>query len=461
MSLIRSTMAALALSLLIVPQMGCNPCDDDGELVICGDFGELVYTAALPAMGPEVRWPAVVTDDSTLIVSTDWEVNEISGSGVISTLHSNWARRSAPSLTNDGTLFVVDDAVAMALSVDPGRGGDDGVEWSTSLRGEAGTTPPAIDDGRVHVSLSSNNGEDRSLVTLELETGSVARTREDTSPAAVSADGSLRYLTGASDCGARFDEMVAEEPDGEVRWRHVEPTGIRDFAPGPDGEVYFVNGDRALSRMSKDGEVEWSFVPDCAECNVAAAPTVTEDKVYFPVWQGWAPNQGCDEEEPEFSDTLDPLYALSRSGELLWTYDGFDTMANRPSEMDALGGVLFMSTAQVTRHHPAGRPTVAEDGTLYVSTDGAVVALDENGKQLGYAMFQPAAGEVRSGDGGALFTSLTINSGVSRAPVLGPQGDLYMYDGVVVRSFRTDKKAATIPWSAPFGGHRNAGKVGG
>ena len=37
---------------------------------------------------------------------------------------------------------------------------------------------------------------------------------------------------------------------------------------------------------------------------------------------------------------------------------------------------------------------VAADGTLYVSNDGAVAAIDKNGQLLGLALYDASAGEV-------------------------------------------------------------------
>jgi len=456
--ILKGTIGTFAALTLVVGVVGCNPCEDSEGLVICGDFGTLAFSVQPPGWGAELRWPPVATERNTLIASTDAEVFEVSENGVITSLNFDLGRASAPSLARDGTLYVVFGSQAMAL--DPELAGS-ARDWTQFMQHDSATTPPAIGDGEVHVAMSSEDRQERSLTTLDIITGEVRSRRAGVSPPAVDEDGELRYLEGPEDCGARFGALVAEDPEGRERWRYQEQSGIRDFAPGPDGETYIVTGDNELRRISMSGGVDWSFKPDCEDCNVAAAPTVTEERVYFPVWVGWSTNPGCDEPEPEDVDTLDPLYALTRDGEELWVYDGFDTVTGDPGGHMAMLGIFGLASVPVARHHPAGRPTVAEDGTLYVATDGAIVALDEDGNQLGYAMFEPSAGEIRQGDGGLMTTSTFNNTGVSRAPVLGPDGSLYMWDGEQIRAFETDEPAKPIPWSAPFGGYRNAGRVGG
>ena len=54
-------------------------------------------------------------------------------------------------------------------------------------------------------------------------------------------------------------------------------------------------------------------------------------------------------------------------------------------------------TTEAIRHHPSGRPGVAQDGTLYAATDGAVVALDSKGEEIGRALYDAGVGEVVNG----------------------------------------------------------------
>ncbi|MBN2360304.1 MAG: PQQ-like beta-propeller repeat protein [Deltaproteobacteria bacterium] len=460
----RRLLMALTCSLVLAATLApaaCNPCRDDGDVAICGDFGELGWVEALWG-DQRLQWPAVATERATVLVVEGDRLSEIGHQGGRIELETLAGTASAPSLADDGRIFVSASDSNGQVSVN-GASDVGLVTWSQPIGGDSVTTPPAIGGDELHVAVTADGRTGRQLTTLRASDGTVVRTRDDASPAAVAADGCLQYLVGAEDCGATFQTLVTEERDRTERWRYSDASGIRDFAPGPDGEVYVVTGDRSLVRVSAQGEVEWTFQPDCKSCNVAAAPTVTAEAVYFPVWQGWAQNGGCDDPEPQFpsEETLDPLYALRRDGTLLWKYDGFDTLGAPYDSNSAMLGPLALSMQTAVRHHPSGRPTVAEDGTLYVATDGAVVALDRDGQQLGWAMYNSTAGEVRSGDGGLMTFSSVINTGLAPAPVLGPDGSLYVWDGASIRAFRTGKPAAKIPWGAPFGGYRNAGRVGG
>ncbi|MFH1811802.1 MAG: hypothetical protein ABIJ09_23890 [Pseudomonadota bacterium] len=440
---------------------GCNPCEDLGDVYICGTFGNLSFATELGWGGPSVQWPPVATDSSSVLLSNGQELTEVDPQGLTTPAQFFDGTVSAPSLDSDGRVYLVQAGWADTQVVASGPHGPDASVWTQPVGGDISTTPPTIGNGQIHVALTSPDRSAWSLLSLDADSGEVTTERDDTSPTAVAADGSLRYLVEAQDCGASYNGLVAEDPDGSIRWRHDEPMGIRDFAPGPDGETYLVTGDRVLRRVGSDGSAEWSFAPDCADCNVAAAPTVTDDALYFPVWQGFAQNGGCNEETPPMGqDSLDPLYALRRDGSLMWVYDGFETMANRHNSGDPTGGLLMLSMNSKVRHHPAGRPTIADDGTLFVACDGAVVALSPEGKELGYAMYQPSAGENRTSNG--LLLSSTFNNAVfTPAPMLAPSGSLYVWDGMMLRGFDVGKPAARIPWNAPFGGYRNAGRVGG
>lgn len=458
-----TTWALAACSALVAAGLGagCNPCQDQGDTYICGSFGDLAFVNELGWAGPTVQWPPVATDSSSLLLGNGQELMEVTPDGQVNSARSYDGTVSAPSLGSDGLVYVVQSGWEDSQVVAGGPHGPDASVWTQPVGNGTATTPPTIGNGQVHVAITSVDRQSWSLVSVDQDSGEVTAERDDTSPTAVAADGSLRYLVGAQDCGASYDGLVAEEPDGSIRWRHDEPTGIRDFAPGPDGETYIVTGDRLLRRVSAQGSPEWSFAPDCTDCNVAAAPTVTEDTLYFPVWQGFAQNGGCDAPvPPTSSDYLDPLYALDRSGTLKWTYDGFETLASRHESANPTGGLLMLSMNSKVRHHPAGRPTVAEDGTLFVACDGAVVALDPEGRELGYAMYQSQAGEQRTSNG-LLFSSTFVNAVFSPSPMLAPDGALYVWDGMLLRAFSVDKPAARIPWNAPFGGYRNAGRVGG
>jgi hypothetical protein len=457
-----ATLSALAGCLALPALSACSrPCADDPDLnlAICGDFGDLAF-ALFPNQddGSRIDWPGAATDRSSILLSSNAGLKEVSSTGELTTHPADGAvgGSSAVSLDAEGTAFVVAGAQVVAVS-DSGAA----TRWTQSVVGEGAAAPPAVGEGLVHVSLTTDGRQNRSLVSLVAATGEVTSTRAGASAPVIREDGGLLFMLEPQDCGATFGSIVAENARGEVLWTHEEASGLRDFAPGPDGEVYVVSGDRLLKRLSSEGRVEWSFEPDCASCTVAAAPTVTTDAIYFPVWEGIAPNPGCDEALPsdvDFNVGLDPLYALTRDGKLKWSYDGFMSLGQRYDEM---GGMLGLAMASKVQHHPAGRPVVTAEGTLFVPCDGGVVSLDLEGRELGYALYAPWTGETSNGDGGFMTGRTTVQPGFAPPPLLAPNGQLHVWDGMQLRTFETNKKPAAIPWSAPFGGFRNAGRVGG
>ncbi len=454
-----------ALSLL--GGVGCaRECVDDGETAVCGAFGSQRFSVDW-LWG--VRWPAVATQDSRLLVSSFDSVQEIDEDGTTRTVQTfeqgepvdPWAPQanaSAISMDDQGNAFVM--APNGEVQSYSGQGATR--RWAQAVGLGTAAAPPAVGQGAVHVAVVSADRFGRDLVTLDAATGASRTTRPGASAPVVLGDEGLAYMSETDDCGASFRSLVVENADGSVRFRHDEPSGVRDFAPGPDGELYVVTGDRELHRLSAAGTPEWTFTPDCADCTVAGAPTVTGDAIYFPVWEGEPPNTGCDDTDPTSSEqpieASDPLYALRRDGTQLWSYDGFTTLAQRYVDGNGATGLLGFAMQQHVQHHPAGRPVIAADGTLFVPADGAVVALDQNGNELGYALFNPGRGEVGvNGDPDTTW----LNSGTENAPVLNEEGRLFHFDGTTVRAFDTAKPAGKVPWMAPFGGSKNGSRVGG
>lgn len=444
-------------SLTLVACGSGDDCDAVGDITVCGDFGEVVYVAALASNWEQVAWPGVAQEDGTLLVARDGQLIEIARTGDIRVIADLGGLTSPPSMSSDGTVYVVtgDGSPRIASVDDIGRS----VSFSDSVSGDQPGSPVTVGNGVVYAGTISGWERAPTQIMLDAVTLDVLRTQVGSSPAVVVTDGSARYLDGSQDCAQPYSDAVAEDASGQEMWRYTEPSGIRDFAPGPMNEIYLVTGDRQLVRLSSSGQVDWRFDTDCADCNIAAAPTVTNDAIYFPVWEGRGAPSGCEGPDVGLSDVVDPLYALDHSGKELWIYDGFDTKSSHFNPLGLVPGTGNLSPVQVetTRHHPSGRPGVASDGTLYAATDGAVVALDSDGNEVGRALYDEDAGEVTSNSG---WMNGWIRPGVRPAPVLGPDGTLFVWDGTTVRAFRTGKQAADIPWAAPFGGFNNDGRSG-
>jgi len=453
------TRSLLALGGLAAAVAGCEDssnCRESGSVLVCGDFGTSTYVTEL---GASVQWPPVAIADGKLVLARGNELIEINAAGKVKAIAKTDQALTAPSLDTDGSLFVQGGAVqgngnstTTVRVFGKDKLGD--AAWQKPLQGSPVGTPPSLGLGVVHAATAQGSAS-TTLYTLDRDSGSVLRERKGASPAAVLADGSLRFLGKPAGMDTQngaltYSTLVAEDAAGKVLWTYTDSQKILDFAPGAAGETYVVtSGNHVLRRVSAQGVADWSFQPPCENCTVAAAPTIADGVVYFPVW------------ETRNTEMIDPLYALdAKTGAQRWVYDGFFTKKSSYAPFKHLNpgnaGEAPVDSSRV-QHHPAGRPVVAGDGTLYVSTDGAVAALDKDGQMMGVAMYDSDVGEVSNGFMAQAAT--WINPGVRPSPVLGPDGMLYVWDGATVHAFKTGRMASTSAWVAPFGGPDNAGRA--
>jgi outer membrane protein assembly factor BamB len=414
-------------------------CQESNGIKVCGDFGRPLFST--PLADGTVAWPPVAIESGRIIVSRGSQLIEVKSNGQARVLSQLAGTATAPSADEQRNLYVL---AAGAGGTQVTSLADGQPRWSQPVIGEPAGTPPSIGTDRIYAALAAK------LVMLSRTDGHLLDQRDDASAAAVLPDGSIRYLAQRL-AGSTYAKLVAETAQGELLWTVEEPAGFSDFAPGPAGETYaVVAGTHRLERVSPAGKVEWTFAPDCADCDVAAAPTVDGETAWFPVWINR-------QETP-----IDPLYAIdAKTGQKRWVFDGFDT---RSVQFDP-SRTLLPSTATdptvrtAVTHHPAGRPVKATDGTLYVSHDGAVVMLDANGQLHGLAVFDASVGEVTWQSTFVEPVQTWLNPGVRPSPVLAPDGVLYVWDGASVRGFQTGKAAASDTWVAPFGGPSNAGAM--
>ncbi len=431
-------------------------CSTQDGVTVCGTFGSRGYVTNVQSQG--ISWPPVAVSDGRLLVAGHTNLVEIAPDGRIATLVQAPGTVAVPSADATGGIFLLSgkDGGTTLQAYDPTTRT---LRWTAQLAGSPVGTPAAIAGDSVFVA-TNDGGSGATVWRVKSSDGSATSVHEGASPAVIAADGTVRYLStpNGRDSMAQvpmFTTLVAEDATGKELWRLDEPAGIVDLAPGGSGETYIVTGtasgqdSHVLRRVNNGGDIAWTFRPDCGNCTVAAAPTVGTDTVYFPVW------------ETRQSKPIDPLYAIdAKTGASRWTYDGFDNV-----DVSISGAKLLIPGSQnmvdktTTRHHPAGRPVIAQDGTLYVASDGAVVALDKNGQLLGFAQYDAAAGEVSSNE--FLTLGKWLNAGVRPSPVLGPDGTLYVSDGQTVRSFRTGRPASHAAWIAPYGGPTNDGRAPG
>lgn len=456
-----AALAALGTAALAVA--GCDNtassvCRNEAGVRLCGEIGAQIY--AIDMASTPIEWPPVAVQDGSLVVARGDQLLKISKTGTVTAIGSAGQDLAVPSADESGNLFVVGGGSAGSQVRALNGQSLQGAKWQQNLSGAPVGTPPSVGQDSVYAATTDWSNQS-TLFALDRANGTVRFTRKGASPAAVLPDGSIRYLSGPAgfepvfnaDAAqtTRFKNLVAEDAKGNVLWSLPASQGYLDFAPGPKGETYAVTGgDHLLQRVSADGKVQWTFQPDCADCTVAAAPTVTRDTVYFPVWE-------------KRVQPIDPLYAIdAETGAKKWVYNGFGTTKTDYStgKLLAPGGSAGTPTDKfTTTHHPAGRPVVAQDGTLFVATDGALSVLDKNGQVTGLAIYDSSAGEVSLATGFMSQPATWINPGVRPSPVLSPDGTLFVWDGAQLRAFKAGKPAIDSAWVAPFGSTRNDGRI--
>ncbi len=469
----------------VVPLLALQACDDNtnackqsGSVTVCGEFGDPIYVADLSSVSPtnstaasaslaaQVQWPPVAIENGRIVLAAGKLLLQVSAQGEVSKLVDVQKNVASPSTDAAGHLYLVAASGTGTMVAAYDDRGSGKLRWnSANLTGTPVGTPASVGSDLIYAATRDGVSSAATLYTLRQDDGTVVAARNGASPAAVLPNGTIRYLqtpmghdglsANGSEGAPLFGALIAEDAKGNILWQHAEPKGIVDFAPGAEGETYIVTGGsgaitspHSLRRVDVDGSVAWSFEAPCQDCTVAAAPTVDGDTVYFPVW------------EKRQAQPIDPLYAISaKDGKQLWQYDGFFTKKQEFSAAKLIVG-SGDQPLDVTRtqHHPAGRPVIAADRSLYVATDGAVTALDNNGQVLGYAMYDAKAGEVS--DGFSAHASTWINPGVRPSPVLGPDGTLYVWDGAAVHAFRTNRGGTSAKaWIAPYGGPSNSGRA--
>ena len=452
LNLVAAGLTGVAMSACGTPDV----CSTQDGVTVCGTFGTRGYVSNVQAQG--VTWPPIAVSDGRLLLAGHNDLVEIAPDGRVATLVQAPGAVAVPSSDAQGGIYLLSgkDGGTTLQAYDPTTRT---LRWSAHLDGSPVGTPAAIAGDNVFVA-TNDGGSGATIWRVKSNDGTATTVHDGASPAVIAADGTVRYLstpTGRDSLAQvpMFTTLVAEDASGKELWRHDESAGIVDLAPGGNGETYIVTGtatgqdSHVLRRVNSNGDVAWTFRPDCGDCTVAAAPTVTGDTLYFPVW------------ETRQSKPIDPLYAIdTKTGVARWTFDGFDNVSVSVSGAKMLiPGSQNMVDKTTTRHHPAGRPVVAQDGTLFVASDGAVVALDKNGQLLGFAQYDASAGEVSSN--GFLTLGKWLNAGVRPSPVLGPDGTLYVSDGQTVRSFKTGRAASRTAWIAPYGGPTNDGRAPG
>ncbi len=468
--------AAALFAMTALTAAGCGDsaesCSSESGMEICGDIGSHLYSLELPGSG-DVQWPPVAMSDGRLMLARGDAVIEVAKDGTA----KKAARFNAPLsvLAHDkGRIIAVTNDWSASVVAWDGATADDNSPISTWWQptGDAlGTAPVTIGDGRVALTTTGNGTDGPSWTwtprqaQVEIRDGDNGKLLVKIPGAAAPTlmpDGSYRVIKTEDGCG-HYRFLAKLDANAKEIWAYEEHDGgIVDYAPSADGRVFAVTANRNLRAISADGKLLWSFTPDCPKCTVAAAPTVTAGAIYFPVWVGAGQWQCNDNPWSNQQQGYDPLFALTHDGKLLWSYDGFHSARSHFNPtglmpMSPTGGPVIEESSQ---HHPAGRPTIAEDGTIYVAADGALVALSKNGAEVGRVLMKHSLGEMKTNTNSPHYGRVTEHdTGVHAPPVLGPNRPLYTRDRPPLHPINTRRKLAPPPWIAPFGGADNNGRV--
>jgi len=112
--------------------------------------------------------------------------------------------------------------------------------------------------------------------------------------------------------GTAGEELLALDPDGEVRWRYRTLGNLKYATPaiGPDGRIYVGDAAGMFYAINPDSTKAWTFQAGGA---IKSSATIGPGgEIYF----------GCD-------DGL--LYALDHDSSLRWTYPAGDTIRSSPA----------------------------------------------------------------------------------------------------------------------------------
>lgn len=339
----------------------------------------LKWSVALPAGESS---PAVAADKLIWVGTAEGDVVVLSADGTVqNALRTGGAVRSsgvrsATGLTvigsSDGSLYGVDrfgsaDAGADAGDADAGDAGDDGGSAFRPARAvfkrplaPISSSPAIGGDGTIYVTTTAGK-----LVAVAAD-GSVTKweaTTNDTlgSSPAIALDGTV--YVGSSD-----RKLYAFTREGSTKW--VFETGgaiLGSPVVGGDETVYVGSSDGKLYALGTDGKLRWAYATGGP---ITGAPCVRGGVAYV----------GSDDKK---------LHAVStQTGALLWAYATLGAVATPVVGADqtvyagsADGNVYALTPkgllyfAVNAKGSIRSAPALDSDGTLYVTTDKAIVAI--------------------------------------------------------------------------------------
>ena len=393
------------------------PADGDADVPlgeVCGDSQGLELDAPWPmrggcpkragvssATGPQnatLKWsvdlpagessPAIAADGLIWVGTADRDVVVLSPDGIVqNALRTGGAVRSSPARSatgltvigsSDGTLYGIDRFASVDSGADGGDDGGDAGDAGDASVDDGGTmfrparavfqrilapiasSPAIAGDGTIYVTTTAGK-----LVAVAAD-GSATKweaTTNDTlgSSPATALDGTV--YVGSSD-----KKLYAFTPGGVAKWS-FETGGAIVGSPvvGGDESVYVGSSDGKLYAVGADGKLRWAYMTGGP---ITGAPAVRGGVVYV----------GSDDKK---------LHAVrTQTGAPLWAYATLGAVATPVIAADltvyvgSADGNLYAITdkgllyfAVNAKGSIRSAPALDKSGTLYVTTDKAIVAI--------------------------------------------------------------------------------------
>jgi outer membrane protein assembly factor BamB len=329
---------------------------------------------------------------------------------------------NAPAIAADGTVLI-GSWDGRLYAINP----DGSLKWSYDVDSGGITTAVAIAaDGTIYF------GAGTYLYAIS-PTGSLSwryqNTFELSSSPAIAADGTI-YVGSFVDLN-----LCAVHPDGTLKWRKDNASGMCTPAVATDGTIYVGSNDHRIYAIRPNGTTKWTYQTGN---EVHGSPAVGEDGTVY-IGSG---------------DSY--LYAMNPDSSLKWRYRTDDAIFS-PSTIAADGtvyigsddGYLYAIDAEGTakwRYHTGGwirtGAAIAADGTIYFgSYDSCLYAIDPDG---------------------SLRWRCATGGPVTSSPAIAADGTVYFGSrDWSVYAIWGESPLATSPWPKFHHDSRNTGRVGG
>jgi outer membrane protein assembly factor BamB len=343
------------------------------------------HTSRSQAVGPQtngLKWTMrsgryigmAIASDGTIYVAGDGTVSAIAADGSMKWILP-FDSSNLLALGADRTVYVVGGSVNLLYALNP----DGTTKWSFDI-GTYGNGLVIAPDGTIYI--SDYNGE----IVAVTATGQqkwryqIAPGGDVVFPSAVGTDGTI-YGMAYDPINDFFNGLYAINPDGTLKWHFSTYSSYTAPSIGSDGTIYTLDLKDTLYAVRSDGTLKWSIKLEGIESSpaIGADGTVYVDSLYH------------------------TLSAVNPDGSLKWNYK---------TDYSFSGGSRFSDP-----------PAIGSDGTIYVQ--GLLGTLDQDKV---FAI----------NPDGSLKWSGALDSEAVTAPILDPQGTLYIAStNLITRSAAT------------------------